>query len=341
MRLKCSSKMAAVDPKTKTTYATSDWAQYHQGRPTYPPSLTDIIYTYRRQHANAGWERLVDIGAGSGVAATNFLSDFKIAHISDPSPSNEEQARAYLSEWTQRHGVNPALEYSQSTGEEAYKHTGDQAADLAICATAAHFMDPDGLVASIAKLLRPGGTLAVFSYWMPHFPGRSQHFHDVFGQTFNKTILRHLHTDDEASFARLSKVVARRMAGKGVLDSLPIPEELFEDPVRVYINAGDETPYRAIFRQFAAKDEKPGGIERVESQDRVVRYQTGESPEAEGWAFDAGKEWISVHFNTFRKIDEEEAREAFAEWNKVFDEECPGGTTRVVWPAYLVLATRK
>ncbi len=339
--------MASVDPKTKTTYANTDWDQYRQGRPPYPPSLTELTYSYRRQHPNVGWERLVDVGAGSGIASTNFMPDFSIIHNSDPSPGNEDQARAFLPNWAQRHNLATTFEYTQSGGEEAHTKTGEQSADMVICATAAHFIDPDGLAASIAKMLRPGGTLAVFSYWMPSFPGRSQHFHDVFAKYYDNLVLEPLQSGDDLTRTRLSKVIQRRMAGKGVLDSLPIPEEFYDDPLRVYINAGStgEIPYNSLFDKFAPVDPQPGGIARVSARDRIVTYHTGTDAEAEGWGFDADKKWLSIFLDTIRpadkKLSEEESREAYKEWDKIFDEECPNGTLRVLWPAYVVLATRK
>ncbi len=101
--------MASADPKTKTTYATTDWADHQKGRPSYPASLTQIIYNYGRRHSKAGWERL-DIGAGSGIVPTNFMPNFKVVQIFDPSPANGEQARRFLSSWADRHGLNVALE---------------------------------------------------------------------------------------------------------------------------------------------------------------------------------------------------------------------------------------
>ena len=337
--------MASADPKTKTTYATTDWAEYQKGRPSYPPSLTEIIYNYRRRHSKAGWERLVDVGAGSGIASINFMPDFKVVHISDPSPSNEEQARPFLSNWADRHGLEAALEYSQSTGEETYMKTGEKQADLVICATAAHFIDPDGLAASIAKMLRPGGTLAVFSYWMPTFPDQSQHFHDVFAKTLDSLVLKPVLSGNDSGRAMIAKVLERRMTGKGALDSLPLPEDLYDDTLRVYINSGtDEIPYRALSRQFAPANQKLGGISRVNPRDQIVSYQSGINPEAEGWSFDADKKWLSNFLDTVRplnkKLPEEQSRGVYAEWERVFDDECPTGTVRLLWPVYVALATR-
>ncbi|KAF2204079.1 hypothetical protein GQ43DRAFT_438278 [Delitschia confertaspora ATCC 74209] len=335
--------MASLDPKTKSTYATTDWVHYRQGRPSYPKSLTDIIYTYRRRHPNTCWTRLVDIGAGSGVASTSFLPDFKIIHISDPSSSNTEQSRSFLPNWAEKHGIQDVqFEYSEATGEEAYLKTGEGEADLAICATAAHFIEPDGLVESIARMLRKGGTLAVFSYWMPNFPGRSRKFHDIFSKTWDDLVLKPLQENDggeDLSNTRLAKVVERRMSGNGVLDSVPLPEELFEDATRVYINArSGKIAMTDLFAKY-----KPRNISRVKEGEKIVHYETGKDKEAEGWEFEVDGKWLRNFVNTIRpnKIEGDEAEEAFAEWETAIKEECPDGTFKVLWPAYLVLATRK
>ena len=130
--------------------------------------------------------------------------------------------------------------------------TGEKQADLVICVTAAHFMDPDVLAASIAKTLRPGGTLAVSSYWMPTFPDQSHHFHDVFATTLESLVLKLVLSGNGSGRAMLARVLERRMTGKGALNPLPLPEDLYDDTLRVYINSGtDEIPYRAMSRQFA------------------------------------------------------------------------------------------
>ena len=342
--------MASFNALTRSTYSNTNWDHYHRGRPPYPPSLTEIIYGYRRRHPNTSWERVVDIGAGSGVASTNFLPDFSTIHISDPSAANIDQARSFLPTHAASLGLTRKLEYSVATGEKVNEHVGEATADLAICATAAHFIDPDDLVTAIGKILRPGGTLAVFSYWMPTFPGKSAAFHDVFERVWDNLVLGSLieaqGSAGDLSTTRLGSVVARRMAGNGVLDSLPLPEGLFFDPQRVYINAGDgETAYSRIFRKFEPSDRKPGGISRVSADDKIVHYETGQDAEAEGWLFEVDKKWLSVFVNTIRpdksSLSETEARRAYAEWDKVFDEECEDGVLMVLWPAYLALATKK
>lgn len=288
----------------------------------------------------------MDVGAGSGIASTNFMPDFKVVHISDPSPSNEEQARSFLSSWVDRHGLDTTLEYSQSTGEEAYVKTGEKQADLVICATAAHFMDPDGLAASTARILRPGGTLAVFSYWMPTFPHQSQRLHDAFARALDNLVLKPaLSSAKESAPDMVTKLLERQIAGKGLLDSLPLSEDLYYDPLRVYINsATDNLPYRELFRQFSPANQRLGGISRVNPKDQIIHYQSGTSPEAEGWSFDADKKHLSSFLDSVRppniKLPVEDSRDLYTEWERVFDDECPAGTVRVHWPVYVALATR-
>jgi SAM-dependent methyltransferase len=338
--------MTKADPKSRTNYDNTDWNKYKQGRPPYPQSFTELVYDYHRRHPSAGWERLVDIGAGSGIAATNFMADFKIIHNSDPSPWNEQQAREFLSTYAKEHGLTPELEFSQSIGEEAYKHVGESAADLVIVATAAHFMDPDGLVECAAKILRPGGTLAVYSYWLPSFPDRSQHFNEVFHKTFDNLVLKALEGGDDASRARFLTVAGRRMTGAGCLDSLPLPAGLFQETKRIYINSGNgDIPYKDLYQRLAAPGTKLGGVSRVSENDEILRYITDENAEAEGWAFDASKEWFPIFFNSMRaatgQLTQEEARDAYQEWEQIFDEECRNGTVRVYWPFYVALARKK
>ena len=363
--------MAAVDPKTKTTYATTDWSKYQQGRPPYPPSLTELILNYHSKKPTAGYERLIDIGAGSGVASTNFMPSFQKIHISDPSPSNLEQARSFLSSFATENGLSEKveLEFSQAVGEEVHLSAGEGQADLVICATAAHFIDPDGLVGSAAKALRRGGTLAVFSYWMPSFPGKSEGFYERFVRVFDEVVLRALLGKVEnkpppdwksgengegegekwdLSKTHLGKVVSRRMTGEGGLDSLPLPEELFEDGERVYINLdkGEEIPFSGLYKIFAPPGrDRAGGPSRVGERDRIVRYFTEKGDRlAEGWEFEVDKEWLAKFFDTIQPpgvVTSRGAEEALAEWDRVFAEECPEGRTRIRWPAFVVLGTKK
>lgn len=338
--------MADFAAKNKSTYANTDWDFYQTGRPPYPSSLTGIIYDYRNRHANAAWDLLVDVGGGSGLAATSFMKEFKTTHNSDPSPQNEIVARAFLSQWAAKRGLKPYLEFSQATGESVHEAVGDKRADLVICATAAHFIDPDGLAASAARMLKPGGTLAVYSYWMPRFPGKSFEFHDTFERAFEAIVLGAVNRSAGGAAAarvRIEAAIQRRLGGNGALDSVPLPADLYEDPTRVYINAGKETTFTRVYTRFMAPT--PLGLpSRVASGDRIVHYETGKDLEAEGWVFEVERTFLDNFFNTIRprNVEEsDEAKQAEAEWTRVYEKECPNGKTLIEWPCYLALGTKR
>ena len=220
-------------------------------------------------------------------------------------------------------------------------------ADLVISATAAHFMDPDGLSESIGKILKPGGTLAVYSYWMPTFPGQSKRLHDAFAEALASLILKPaLREGGEKAKGMLTKVITRRMPGNGGLDSLPLPEDVWENVKRVYINSpGEEIPYRELSKQLSLDKEMLKKGTRVGVSDEISKYESGVDAEGEGWAFDADKGQISAFLDSVRpfgdKMEEGEYRRIYGEWEKVFDEECPGGKVRIAWPVYVALATKK
>ncbi|KAJ7917525.1 S-adenosyl-L-methionine-dependent methyltransferase [Mycena leptocephala] len=301
----------SAESSTRTVFANADWDEYMRSRPPYPPSLTEIIYDYRRDRPGTKWERVVDIGAGIGVAATSFARDFEIVHLSDPSPLNIDKARKFLSEWAQNNGATTTFEFSQSVGEESYKHTGESQADMVICATAAHFMDPDGLIAAISRILRPGGTLAVFTYSVPTFPDQS----DRLKRSFTKVVadVHQFSTLTPGGDRDIIKFFSRFSSGRGMHDSIPIPAEFYADARRIYINV-DKTAQDAYGENY------PSWIEsipsRVSSTDTVIDYCSGTDPQAKGWSFTTDKEWI-------RKL---------LDLGRVFDEECPSGTVRAVWP---------
>lgn len=336
--------MAHVDPVTKTTYATTDWHEYQQGRPPYPESLTKLILDYHSQSTGARWERLVDVGAGSGIAATMFMSRFQKIHISDPSPSNEAQARAFLTAWSSKRGIEPILEFSQSTGEDAHTAVGHGQADLVICATAAHFMDPDLFSSSCASMLRPGATVAVFSYWMPTFPNASQRLHDAFSHAVETMLLQRLANADGASKAMLATAISRRAAGRGVLDSVPFPPSEYRDVRRIYINSSPEgIAYRSLFLKYGPPDFIPDRSSRVGHEESRWNYVTGVNAEADGWLLTVDLCWLRKFFDSIRPPTSQsgrEAEEAYAQWEQIFTKECLSGKVETLWPAYVALARR-
>lgn len=60
--------------------ATFNAASYASFRPTYPKSLFDFIYGYHAQSRRAGWEKVVDLGCGTGQSlVTSFVQPIYIS----------------------------------------------------------------------------------------------------------------------------------------------------------------------------------------------------------------------------------------------------------------------
>jgi hypothetical protein len=55
--------------------------------------------------------------------------------------------------------------------------------------------------------LRPGGTLAVFTYYMLMFPDRSQHLHDDFARIRDNLVVATQNPDVEVSETPFAKII--------------------------------------------------------------------------------------------------------------------------------------
>lgn len=122
-----------------------DPAGYHAARPQYP----DWVYQTLQDRCGLGpGAAVLEIGAGTGTA-THRLLDAQVRRLTVVEP--DPRLADFLSESLSA----PALEVQVSTFEDA---TLDRSAyDLAVCATAFHWLDEPAALAKIAGLLRPGG----------------------------------------------------------------------------------------------------------------------------------------------------------------------------------------
>lgn len=115
---------------------------YHAVRPTYPEQIVDFMVP-------AGARTAVDLGAGTGLF-TGLLAarDLEVAAV-DPSASMLEPLRRAV----------PSATAVQATAEQTGLPGGGF--DLVTSAQAWHWIDPVAGSAEAARLLRPGGTLAL------------------------------------------------------------------------------------------------------------------------------------------------------------------------------------
>jgi SAM-dependent methyltransferase len=119
---------------------------YHAVRPSYPAETVDFMVP-------AGARTAVDLGAGTGLFTRLLAERGLVVTAVDPSASMLDALRRGA-------GQAPAPPtVVQARAEETGLPGG--AFDLATCAQAWHWIDPDAGSAEAARLLRPGGTLAL------------------------------------------------------------------------------------------------------------------------------------------------------------------------------------
>ncbi|CAE6456202.1 unnamed protein product [Rhizoctonia solani] len=148
----------------KSTFNAASYASF---RPTYPRSLYDFIYTYHAQSRRAGWEKVVDLGCGTGQATLEVADQFKEAIGCDPSEGMVENARIAA----EQSGRAQKPKFVVSPAEKL-SFLEDDSVDMVVAAQAAHWFNYKTLFPELARVLKPGGTVAVWNYAELRFGGR-------------------------------------------------------------------------------------------------------------------------------------------------------------------------
>lgn len=119
---------------------------YASHRPSYPEELFDYLDTRVPRHTLA-W----DCAAGSGQATIPLARRFGRVIATDISPAMLRHAPRL-----------PGVEYRVAPAEAS--GLGDACADLVTVAQALHWLDPGAFYTEAARVLVPGGVLAVWTY---------------------------------------------------------------------------------------------------------------------------------------------------------------------------------
>lgn len=125
-----------------------DAAAYDRTRPSYPPALIDALA--------AGAPRVLDVGCGTGKVGRLFLERGCEVLGVEPDERMAEVARS--------HGLE--VEVAPFETWDGHGRTFD----LVVSGQAWHWVDPVEGARAAARVLRPGGRLAVFWNMLDHAP---------------------------------------------------------------------------------------------------------------------------------------------------------------------------
>jgi SAM-dependent methyltransferase len=127
---------------------------YARHRPDYPEAALDLIL------AQVAWDGgegepplLVDVGSGTGISARQFARrGVRVIGVEPNEAMRQKAEREPIADF-------PPPEYRPGTAEDTGLPAG--AADLVVAAQAFHWFDPERALAEFARILRPGGVVAL------------------------------------------------------------------------------------------------------------------------------------------------------------------------------------
>lgn len=167
---------ASVGQHSDTTfrgYSSAQVQEYARRQGGYPKSLIDEIVTLH-ETTNGSFGCLLDLGCGPGNATRDLAMHFDYAIGLDPSAemivsAQSIGARAKKSTIAYMHGE-----------AELCEDVADESVDLITAATSAHWFDMDRLWPTAARVLKPHGTVAIFTTWRIYVhPAKTPHAEQI------------------------------------------------------------------------------------------------------------------------------------------------------------------
>ncbi|KAL4905479.1 hypothetical protein BDW74DRAFT_177847 [Aspergillus multicolor] len=148
--------------KTFRDYTADQGKNYAQNRLDYHQDLYNLIVSHHTS-TSGQLDALIDVGTGPGNVATNLSKHFAHTTGLDPSEGMIATARSLISD---RGADGGKLRFEVSTAEDLGSNLtppiADASIDLIVAATAAHWFNMPAFWRSAARVLKPGGSVAIW-----------------------------------------------------------------------------------------------------------------------------------------------------------------------------------
>jgi SAM-dependent methyltransferase len=162
MSEQCAAPASATQEKTFSSYNKEQGNAYAQFRPDYHPSLYKTVLD---QHTASGGQRhtLIDLGCGPGNVARSLGLHFAHAIGLDPSDGMIATARSLGGTTSTSEPIRYEVSTAEDIGANASPPIPDNSVDLITAANSAHWFDMSRFWPSAARVLKPGGSVAIWT----------------------------------------------------------------------------------------------------------------------------------------------------------------------------------
>ncbi len=139
-------RMVTTDSKQRFSSRVADYVRY---RPGYPPGILDPL---RSECDLTPSSTVADIGSGTGLLSRLFLENGNTVYGVEPNAEMRAACERFLQNYSRFHSLAASAEATTLPNARV---------DFVAVGQAFHWFDPQAARKEFARILRPGGTVAV------------------------------------------------------------------------------------------------------------------------------------------------------------------------------------
>lgn len=324
-----------MTPKTEDTansfhnpeYDEGYWDQYLAARPKYDTcNFYDRVFAYHDAHSSS-YDTAHDIGTGPGQVARVLASRFQKVVASDPNVTHVDICRHRNAASASR------MQFLLSSAEELPGKVAPASADAVFVGEALALMDTEAAFHAFSRVLKPGGTLAIWFYGRPTFADgdrqRCQSLYDKIITKLTGAMIRGSGPKSSAGWKRATDMMT------SWFDNVAFPAESWKDVQRYKWNTGAKLVF--YDKEACGFPIEPSS---VITEDEKVSEISDEDLWAEYWDLSEVRRFIEVNVPGIYTKDKDSKVEAwYDELGLAMGDK--DAKRKIAWPVVSLLATRK